>query len=160
MLSTNMNTDIQITKQLFLVTQLLEKIGDKIFAIYGLTIKTHEILLLIEGGSNTTTKLAEAMNLALAGITQKTKVLEKKGFINRKVGIDDLREWHFEVTKDGKKALKETIPLFAKITGMLYSEFSMAEKKQMLMLLGRVTKHLSSIPEKQLREFIAKLKNK
>ena len=155
-----MNTDIQITKQLFLVTQLFEKVGDRIFATCGLTIKTYEVLSLIEGGSNTTTKLAEAMNLALAGITQKTKVLEKKEFISRKVSGEDLRMWHFEVTKKGKSALKAIISPYAKATGMLYSEFSIAEKKQMFMLLGRIIKHLSSIPEKQLKEFVAKLTNK
>ena len=155
-----MNTDIQITKQLFLATQLFEKVGDKIFATCGLTIKTHEILLLIEGGSNTTTKLAEAMNLMLAGITQKTKVLEKKGFISRKVSVRDLRMWHFEVTNKGKKALKDIIPPYVRATEMLYSEFSQSEKKQMLVLLGRITKHLSSIQENQLKEFISKLKKK
>ena len=156
----NMNTDIQITKQLFLVTQLFEKVGDRIFATCGLTIKTHEMLLLIEDGSDTTTKLAEAMNLALAGITQKTKVLEKREFISRKVNVSDLRMWHFEITKKGKNALKAIISPYAKATGMLYSEFSQSEKKQMLMLLGRIAKHLSSIPEKQLKEFVAKLTNK
>ena len=155
-----MNANIQITRQLFLATQLFEKVGDRIFATYGLTIKTHEILLLIESGSNTTTKLAENMNLALAGISQKTKILEKKGFISRKVGVDDLREWHFEVTNKGKKALKDIIFPYAKATGMLYSEFSQSEKKQMLVLLGRITKHLSSIQENQLKEFIGKLTNK
>ena len=39
-----MNTDIQITKELFLAAQLFEKVGDRIFAICGLTIKTHEVL--------------------------------------------------------------------------------------------------------------------
>ncbi len=155
-----MNTDIQITRQLFIATQLFEKVGDRIFATYGLTIKTHEILSLIESGSNTTTKLAEVMNLALAGITQKTKILEKKGFISRKVGVDDLRVWHFEITSKGRKALKDIILPYAKATGLLYSEFSKSEKKQMLVLLGRITKHLSSIKEKQLNEFIGKLTNK
>lgn len=155
-----MNTDIQITKRLFLATQLFEKVGDRIFATEGLTIKTHEILLLIEGGSNTTTKLASAMNLALAGITQKTKVLEKKQFISRKVSGKDLRMWHFEVTKKGKNALKAIISPYTKATGMLYSEFSQTEKKHMLAFLGRITKHLSSIPEKQLKDFIATLTNK
>ncbi|MEK7193268.1 MAG: MarR family transcriptional regulator [Patescibacteria group bacterium] len=155
-----MNTDIQITKQLFLATQLFEKVGDRIFATYGLTFKTHEILLLIGGGSNTTTELSKSMNLTLAGITQKTKILEKKGFISRKIGVDDLRVWHFEVTNKGAKALKNIVFPYAKATGILYSEFSQSEKKQMLVLLGRITKHLSSIPEKQLKEFIGKLANK
>ena len=155
-----MNTDIQITKQLLLSARLFEKVGDRIFAICGLTIKTHEILLLIRDGVNTTTKLAEAMNLTLPGITQKTKVLEKKGFISRKVSGKDLRMWHFEVTKKGKNALKAIISPYAKATGMLYSEFSQSEKKQMLMLLGRITNHLSNIPENQLKEFIKKLTNK
>ena len=155
-----MNTDIQITKQLFLATQLFEKVGDRIFATCGLTIKTHEILLLIENGSNTTTKLAKVMNLALAGITQKTKILENKGFISRKVGVDDLRVWHFEVTNKGKRALKDIVFPYKKATGILYFEFSQSEKKQMLVLLGRIAKHLSSIQEEQLKEFIVKLTNK
>ena len=155
-----MNTNIQITKELFLATQLFEKVGDRIFAICDLTIKTHEVLLLIQGGINTTTKLAEAMNLTLPGITQKTKILEKRGFIVRTVSGKDLRMWHFEITSKGTKALKGIIAPYAKATKMLYSEFSIIEKKQMLMFLGRITEHLSSIPEKQLKEFVNKLKNK
>ncbi len=88
-----MNDDIQITKQLFLATQLFEKVGDRIFATRGLTVKTHQMLLLIEAGSNTTTALAKTMNLTLPGITQKTKILEKNELISRKMGTDDLRIW-------------------------------------------------------------------
>jgi DNA-binding MarR family transcriptional regulator len=153
-----MSTDVQVIQQLFLVERLLERPTDRIFAIHGLTAKTREILLLIRQETNTTTRLAKAMNLPLAGITQKTKVLEKKGFIQRKNG-DDLREWRFTVTQKGEKALKECIPLFEAAAQKLFTDFSAAEKMMALQVLKKMTEHILTVKEEQMKKFISDLKH-
>ncbi len=152
-----MSTDVQIIQQLFLVERLLERPTDRIFAIHDLTAKTREILLLIQQQADTTTRLAKAMNLPLAGITQKTKVLEKKGFIQRKSG-DDLREWRFTVTQKGAKALHDCMPLYEAAAKKLFVDFSQAEKMMALHMLKKMTDHILAVKEEQIKKFISQLK--
>ncbi len=154
-----MNIDIKIVQQILLAARLIERPTDKVFSVFGLTIKTHEILLLIQRKVTTTTQLAEAMDLTLAGIAQKTKVLEQKGFISRKSG-EDLRVWQFELTKKGVKTLKDIVFLYESVGKKLFGGFTQAEKMSTLMMLEKVTDHVSGIKDTHIKNFIAQLKTR
>ena len=150
-----MNNDSNITKQIFLTATLLEKKGDVVFSAFGLTIKTHEILMLIQEGVCTTKELAQKMSLKPAGITQKTKVLEKNGFISRKVKKSDMRSWKFVLTTKGTETLGKTFPINEKVFKRLYSSFSESEKNIVSKVLIEVIEHLDKLTDSQIREFIS-----
>lgn len=111
------------------------------------------MLTLIEAELNTSTQLAERMNLQLAGITQKTKILEKKGFISREVKKEDMRIWEFALTKKGEKALQEIDPINMQISECLYSSFSKVDKNKMLANLTEVIEQLQRVTDEQVKDF-------
>jgi len=149
-----MDKNTHITQQLLLVAQLIEKVGDRVFAPFGLTIKTHQMLLLVSSGLDTTTALAERMNLTMAGVTQKTKVLEQKGFLQREANSQDLRIWNFHLTEKGTDAVAGVSNPFSRATELLLSDFSASEKDRIAEQLERISSHLLTINEDELNEFI------
>jgi len=150
-----MDHDSNITKQIFLTATLLEKKGDVVFSAFGLTIKTHEILMLIQKEVCTTKELAQKMSLKPAGITQKTKVLEKNGFISRKVNKNDMRSWEFILTTKGIETLAKTVPINEKVFKKLYSSFNESEKNIVSKVLTEVNEHLDKLTDSQIRDFIS-----
>ena len=137
-----MSRQTEITEQFFVVTALLEKTGEEIFNRVGLTVKTYAILAHIRKGANTTSELAKCMQGSLASITQKTKVLEKNGFIKRVVKKEDKRFWYFSLTPKAGKVLKKVIPLFDKAVKNLYKSFTKKEQEQLLRILTIIEKRL------------------
>ena len=148
-----MNANSKITGKIFLLARLLKKKVDIVFSKFGLTVKTYEILTLIEAELNTSTQLAKRMNLQLAGITQKTKMLEKKGFISREIKKEDMRIWKFVLTQKGKNALQKITPINMQISECLYSSFSKADKDKMLANLTEVIEQLQRIKDEQVKDF-------
>lgn len=61
--------------------------------------------------SFTMNELAEAMVLERTTLTRNLKLLEKRGYINIRVG-DDRRERHIHLTQEGSSILNEALPLW------------------------------------------------
>lgn len=137
-----MNLQIEITKQIFIVADLLEKTGEEIFRRVGLTVRTYQILLKIQTGVKTTSELARCVEGSLASITQKTKVLEKNGFIKRIINPRDKRSWDFLLTKKAEQTLLDATPLFAKAVKVLYEPLSRKDQAQLLQRLIVIEKQL------------------
>ena len=151
--------DSNITKQIFQTAALLEKKGDVVFSSFGLTINTHEILVLIQQGMNTTKILANKMGLKPAGITQKTRVLEKKGFIVREVDKTDMRSWKFILTSKGTDTLSKTVPVNELMFKRLYASFDDSEKETLTKVLSTVIEHLDDLKDSSIKEYIDDLSN-
>lgn len=152
-----MDSSIQIIEQIHLASQLLEKVGDRIFSPYGLTIRTHQLLKLVESGVNTTSTLADHMNLTKAGVTQKVKPLEQKGYVVREASAEDMRVWNFSLTDSGKDALKRIAGPYSASAETLFENLSEAEADHLAHGLRCITYHLSMIRSEELAAFAAQL---
>lgn len=154
-----MNIDTYIVGKLFSVARMLGKAGDIIFSRFGITSRSYDILMHISNGVNTTAKLAHAMQSSLANITHKTKLLEERGYIKRKVDPNDKRVWFFSITEEGKKLLETANLLSEKAIEELYSQFSSKQKQQILDFLKTTEKNLDNALQdrKEFAEFLEKL---
>ena len=122
-----MEKSVILNNQIFKVVAFLEKIGNQIFSKCGLTVKTYSILVAISEGCSKSTELANRIQGSKANITQKTKVLEKKGLIYRELDQKDKRIWYFKLTKKGNEILDKILPDYEKAVEELYRPFSKKE---------------------------------
>jgi DNA-binding MarR family transcriptional regulator len=137
-----MKINIDIISKLLVTARALERAGDEIFSSFGITLGIYEILMLVNDGVNTTSKLANVSQITPASITHKTKHMEDKGYIKRLVGKEDKRVWYFSLTNKGKSLLETIQTIYEEITAPLFANFSESYKQQTLALLAATEEHL------------------
>ena len=137
-----MNKQIILNNQLFKVVALLEKTGNQIFSKFGLTVKTYTILIAISEGCNKSTDLSHYVQGSMASITQKTKWLEEKDLIYRKMDKKDKRIWYFDLTNNGMEIINKIKPAYEEAVSILYTPFSKREIEGTIKILNQVEKRL------------------
>ena len=137
-----MNKQIILNNQLFKVVALLEKTGNQIFSKFGLTVKTYTILIAISEGCNKSTLLSHYVQGSMASITQKTKWLEEKDLIYRKMDKKDKRIWYFDLTNNGMEIINKIKPAYEEAVSILYTPFSKREIEGTIKILNQVEKRL------------------
>ena len=137
-----MSKQIILNNQLFKIVALLEKTGNQIFSKFGLTVKTYTILIAISEGCNKSTDLSHYVQGSMASITQKTKWLEEKDLIYRKMDKKDKRIWYFDLTDKGVEIINKIKPTYEKAVSILYKPFSKREIEDTIKILNQVEKRL------------------
>ena len=138
----SMSKQIILNNQLFKVVALLEKTGNQIFSNFGLTVKTYTILIAISEGCKKSTDLSHYVQGSMASITQKTKWLEEKGLIHRRLDKKDKRIWYFDLTDKGVEIIKKIKPAYEEMVSVLYEPFSKREVEVTIKILNQVEKRL------------------
>jgi phenylacetate-coenzyme A ligase PaaK-like adenylate-forming protein/DNA-binding MarR family transcriptional regulator len=130
-----------------------------VFSRFGITLGMYEILMHISNHVDTTTKIADKLQITLASITHKTKPMEDKGYIKRVVNGQDKRVWCFSLTEKGQNLLDTICEVNEKITVPLYAQFSIEHKRRVLAFLEATEEHMRYILQNRalLTEFVDKL---
>jgi DNA-binding MarR family transcriptional regulator len=154
-----MNTNTDIVNKLLITARALERAGDEIFSRFGITWGMYEILMLVTKDVDTTTKLAGISHITLASITHKTKLMEDNGYIQRVVNKEDKRVWRFSLTTKGQDLLETIHAMYEEMTVPLFSQFSEAEKQQILKFLTATEEHLGNVLQNRqmIAEFVDNL---
>jgi len=137
-----MTKEILLNNQLFKVTAMIEKTGQKIFAKHGLTVKNFSILVAIENGVSKNSDLSKVISGTPSAIAQKTKILEDKNFLKRTIDQKDRRIFHFYLTKKGKKILMKIMPDYEKSICKLWKFLDRDEITRLLEIFKKVEKRL------------------
>lgn len=139
------STNVNIIYTLLVTARALEKAGDEIFSLFGITQSMYEILVLIGQGTDTTTELASISQITLASITHKTSIMEDKGYIKRTVGKKDKRVWYFSLTPSGRRLLETIHSVYEEMTVPLFAQFSEPYKEQVSAFLAATEQHLRHV---------------
>jgi MarR family 2-MHQ and catechol resistance regulon transcriptional repressor len=159
MINNNPKINVDIIAKLLVTARALETAGDEIFSQFGITLGSYEILVLIDGKVDTTTRMANQSQITLASITHKTKIMEEKGYIRRVMDRQDKRIWYFSLTPRGQSLLETVREVYAEVTRPLFAQFSESEKQQVLTVLSATEKHLRDVTQNRLviRGYVNKL---
>lgn len=134
-----MNNKIEIINNVILLSNLLEKTGNKfIFKKHNLTIKTYTILALIESGINKNNELAKYVKDSKSGITQKLKKLEENNFITRQINKIDKRFYNFELTKKSLEILEKTNKTYSDEIEILFKDFNVDQLKELNISINKI----------------------
>jgi DNA-binding MarR family transcriptional regulator len=142
MLNNKLSVDAHIVGMLLVTARALEKVGDAIFAKFGITLSMYELLMLIAVKVNTTTRMANVSQITLASITHKTKIMEEKGYIRRVMDSKDKRVWYFSLTSSGQRLLDTVSMVYDKVTSPLFTQLSEKEKQQIVSFLTGTEEHM------------------
>jgi DNA-binding MarR family transcriptional regulator len=135
--------NIQMVEQIFIVTALLRKSGEKrIFRNFGLTTSLFTVLGKIASGKRTSTEIQEYVEGTPSSITQKIKQLEKRNLIVRQLDEKDNRRWIFELTEIGKQIITQIQPEYEEQLNKLFRNFDEDIKAEFLQFLREMEKKL------------------
>lgn len=138
-----LKSEILLNNQIFKTCTLLERTGNSIFQKFGLTVKTYKILFCIQNGITKSTDIADNISGSLSSIAQKTKILENKGFIVRKIDSNDKRIWYFSLTPKGGKILESILPNYEKAICKLYEFLNKNKIEEIYNILQTIEKRLN-----------------
>ncbi len=137
------NPNFLFVEQLFTITTLLRRSGDKnIFQKFGLTTNLYAVLIKIQAGLNTIKELLELIEGSPASITKKLKSLEEKKLITRTLDSIDKRKWEFELTPEGENVMNNINKVYNSAINELLANFSEQETKTMYSKLIEIEKRL------------------
>ncbi len=142
MLNDSENKGTAIVGRLLVTARALEQVGDAILERYGITLSMYELLMLISAGVNTTSVLARESRITPASITHKTKLMEEKGYISRRVAASDKRVWHFSLTPAGRRLMETVSATYDKVSRPLLADLSNRERQKILSFLTNTEEHM------------------
>ena len=138
-----MTKEILLNNQLFKVVALLEKKGQKIFTKHDLTVKNFAILVAVKNGVSKSSDLSRVISGTPSAIAQKTKILEDKNFLKRKIDQKDRRIFHFSLTKKGQEVLDKITPDYEKAICQLWKFLDQGEVVRLLEIFEKVEERLA-----------------
>lgn len=141
-----MNSKIEIINNIILLSNLLEKTGNKlIFKKHNLTIKTYTILALIEHSINKNNELAKYVKDSKSGITQKLKTLEENGFVIRQINKGDKRFYDFQLTKKSLEILEKTNKTYSDEIESLFKDFNENQLKELNISINKIISIITQV---------------
>jgi DNA-binding MarR family transcriptional regulator len=113
----------------------------------------HQLLMGIFNHPGISQKeLADFHNVSTAAVAVSLKKLEKGGYVERPVDVDDNRFHKVRLTEKGKMVAEESREIFGEIESGMFSGFSDEEKKILSSYIGRINQNLKTMLQKTEKE--------
>lgn len=130
-----------------------KKFGE-LFKNYGLTFPQYGVLRILDASlhnQNTITNIAKIMSVTTSNITRIVQLLERDGFLLRKMSPDDERVKLVEITPKGVKTLKNILDEQNNYLEITLEDFSDELKEQIVARIRSILKKEApeSFPKKK-----------
>lgn len=136
--STN-NLSLKVWKELTSTFEVIEKSHTKRMAHLHLTNPQYSVLTaLAEEGSMPLKSISKRLNVTGANITCVMDNLQKRNYAERVPSREDRRIINAELTKEGKKVVKEFTPLYLESIKEEIKNLTDEEKKSLVELLAKL----------------------
>ena len=94
-------------------------------------------------------ELAEMGHISGATVAVSLKKLEKGGYIEREVDVNDNRCNQIRMTEKGMEVVKHSIRIFQRTETELLDGFTKEEQEQLLSYLARISRNIKKVSEKE-----------
>jgi DNA-binding MarR family transcriptional regulator len=132
----------------------LEKVGNEtIFKSYNLTVSRFIILHTISDQDGCVMKMSvlqKTLGVSRANTTERINILERDGFVSRKVG-EDKRTQDISLTSGGKKIVQKMLRRNVSTLREIYADFSQEEIVRNSVFLKKILEKLNSYEERDVR---------
>ena len=110
----------------------------------------HHLLMDISRFPDASQKeLAEMGHISGATVAASSKKLEKGGYIEREVDVNDNRCNQIRMTEKGMEVVKHSIRIFQRTETELLDGFTKEEQEQLLSYLARISRNIKKASEKE-----------
>jgi DNA-binding MarR family transcriptional regulator len=140
----DLNIDEKVLMAMVRAAELFKRKHAAIFRNYGLSFPQYNVLRVLDASRMGRNKLSEVSRIMLvpgANMTGLIKRLEKNGFIIRKSDPKDERVKMLEITRKGKKTLRDIEPEKDRSTEIMLKGFSKHDIKSLLDNLKKLIKN-------------------
>ncbi|MBI9107165.1 MAG: MarR family transcriptional regulator [Spirochaetales bacterium] len=90
-------------------------------------------------------EVARQLDVGKTAVTKAAVILEKGGFITRTRDSGDGRNYILMTTDKGKTVGRQCLIRFARVQGLIFSEFSLEELEELTSLLDRLESRISEL---------------
>ena len=126
----------------------LQKKTEEILSVFDLNTATYGVLVTLYRSAPpeglTPTELSKHVLVTAGSITNRIDRLEERGLVQRVVSKTDRRSSRVKLTSNGKKILKEVLPLHLENEDLLIKNFSENEKMQLNQLILKLLSQLDN----------------
>ena len=89
-------------------------------------------------------ELSDYLNLDKSSITSQLSILEKNGYITKRISKIDARSHHIYITENTREILKPLKEIYISWTDTLLEDFNESERKQVFLLLKKMQKNVQN----------------
>ena len=133
-----MDNQSNILHSMFTAVYILKKGFAEFVSEYDLTEMEAKFIFHMGGKKHKTCDLIDFFKKHKSTIRQKTRALEKKGFITIECGEEDKRERHINLTPKGEDFYKKIKNVQRKYYKDVFSKFTKEEENELHILLNKL----------------------